>query len=179
MWKSLAGTAALLGLLIVAAAAQEQATGLPGGASSLQESHGDWIVGCSMQGSGEKKNKVCVLSQQQTDQKTGQRILAVEFHPADSAVGGILVLPFGLALAKGVTLQLDDQPAMPELSFRTCLPVGCLVDVTLDDKAAEALAKASTLKINATISESGQKATMAIPLNGFKAAAERATALMK
>ncbi len=175
----LAGMTAVAGLLAVASSAQEQAAGLPGGATSLQESHGDWLVGCSMQGEGEKKKKVCVLSQQQTDQKTGQRVLAAEFHPSDDAMGGLLVLPFGLALAKGVTLQLDDQPGMPALPFRTCLPVGCLVDVSLDGKAAAAFAGAVTLKINATVADSGQKATMTIPLNGFKAAAERAKALMQ
>ncbi|MCG5485239.1 MAG: invasion associated locus B family protein [Sinorhizobium meliloti] len=40
----------------------------------------------------------------------GQRILAVELNaPAKGKFSGILVLPFGLALAKGASLQVDDK----------------------------------------------------------------------
>src|SRR5215207_3100437 len=51
---------------------------LPGGATSLQETYSDWIVRCSASGG----LKICALSQQQTDSKSGHRILAVEVGAA-------------------------------------------------------------------------------------------------
>lgn len=54
--------------------AQTSPSTLPGGASSLQESYDDWRVFC-MEPTGQK---ICILSQQQIDGRTRQRILALE-----------------------------------------------------------------------------------------------------
>src|SRR5262245_5086988 len=102
--------------LSASAAAQDAGYTLPGGASSLQETYQDWSLAC--QGS---PKAVCAVSQQQT-QQNGQRVLAVELRKgADGGVSGNLVLPFGLLLDAGATLQIDDgQPRAP-LRFSTCL----------------------------------------------------------
>lgn len=44
-----------------------------------------------------------------------------------NALAGTLILPFGLALAKGATLQVDDKAVGQPQTFCTCLPGGCIV----------------------------------------------------
>src|SRR5262245_19379174 len=105
-------------------AVAQTAPTLPGGASSLTETHGDWTVACALQ----DKALRCGLSQQQSDPKSRQRMLAVELAlAADGKADGALVLPFGLALDKGVVPRIDDGKPMQTLPFRTCLPAGCIV----------------------------------------------------
>ena len=71
------------------AVAGQGGQGLPGGASSLQETHGDWRVACAQQNG----KKVCAFSQQQTDKDTRQLVLAVELNaPAADRAEGTLIL---------------------------------------------------------------------------------------
>ena len=73
--------------------ANQAGQGLPGGASSLQETYGDWRVACAQQNG----KKICALSQRQTDKDSRQLVLAVELSaPAADKAEGTLILPFGL-----------------------------------------------------------------------------------
>ena len=148
---------------------------LPGDATSLQETHGDWRVVCAQQNG----RKVCALSQQQTDKDTRQLLLAIELNVAAmDKVEGTLILPFGLALDRPVTLQIDDAAAGPGLRFRTCLPVGCLVSLTFDPTTVALLRKGTTLTVS-TVADGGQGAVFKIPLDGFSSALDRTAALAK
>jgi invasion protein IalB len=121
--------ACLFAAIAVAAPVAAQTTALPGGASSVQETFESWTVACVMDGAAKR----CDLTQQQTDQQSRQRVLAIELSAATTdKVDGALVLPFGLAPDRGVTLHVDDAPAGPILSFRTCLPAGCVVPLSFD-----------------------------------------------
>ena len=94
---------------------QDGAPLLPGGASSLQETYGDWRVACVVR----ETERLCSLSQQHS-QQNGQRVLSIEIVPsAENAANGTLVLPFGLLLSAGVTLTVDDQPIGSALPFST------------------------------------------------------------
>jgi invasion protein IalB len=170
------GFAGLLAAIAAAApAAAQTSAGLPGGANSLQETFENWTVACVLQDAVKR----CALSQQQTDQQSHQRVLAIELNTfsADKA-DGVLVLPFGLALDSGVTLQVDDAPAGPTLRFRTCLPVGCVVPLSFDGKFVSTLRKGGALKVNA-FADGGKDAAFTISLKGFPAALDRTTALAK
>ncbi|WP_069093614.1 invasion associated locus B family protein [Methyloligella halotolerans] len=70
---------------------------LPGGASSLTETHEDWTVGCSVQAEGKR----CVFSQALGNKQTGQRLLSMELRPEGDGIEGVILAPFGLRLAKG------------------------------------------------------------------------------
>ena len=154
--------------------AETQAS-LPGGASSIQETFDAWTVTCSEQ----KGAKHCTLSQQQVDQHSRERVIAIELSVAPAGtVQGTLILPFGLALQRGVRLQIDTEPAEPPQPIRTCIPIGCLVSLTFDAKYVAALRKAATLKINA-VADSGKAANFSISLKGFPAALDRTAALAK
>jgi invasion protein IalB len=174
VWASIVPTAEAMQVGQSAAAAQGNEP-LPGDATSLQEMHGDWRVACVQQNG----RKVCALSQQLTDKDTGKLLLAIEVNaPANGKAEGTLILPFGLALDQPVTLQIDDAAAGPALSFRTCLPVGCLVSVAFDPTTVALLRKGTTLTVKVT-AYGGQGAVFKISLNGFSSALDRTTALAK
>jgi len=125
---------AFLALAVLAGApALAQEASLPGGAGSLREKHGDWIVSCTISTQPEgKKIKLCSLAQEQFSRETRQRTLAIELRPESRGLKGPLVLPFGLALEKGASYQLDAGHAGTPQRFRTCLPVGCIIEVSFD-----------------------------------------------
>ncbi|RUZ16287.1 Invasion associated locus B family protein, partial [Mesorhizobium sp. M7A.F.Ca.US.007.01.2.1] len=98
----------------VAAPAAADAPQLPGGASALSETHGDWTVNCQISGA----TKTCSLSHQQFNKQNNQRLLAIELSSKTGEdATGTLALPFGLALAKGVSLTIDDQKLDGSLAF--------------------------------------------------------------
>jgi invasion protein IalB len=151
---------------------------LPGGAASLRETHGDWAVACAVQTQNSKKTKSCVLSQEQFAKETRQRVVAIELKPTAGGVKGMLVLPFGLALDKGVTYQLDEGQPGTVQRFRTCLPAGCLVAIDFDARVANSLKSAKVLRIKA-VADGGQDTAFSISLKGFPGAFDRTVALMK
>ncbi len=149
-----------------------QTAGLPGGASSLNETFRDWTVSCILQ----TTTKRCVFSQVQK-QQNGQRVLAIEMNaPVDRTVTGKLVLPFGLALASGAAFQIDDKPAMQAVQFRTCLPAGCFIDFTFDAATLAVLKTGAVLKVN-TMADGGATMPFSISLQGFGTALDRVATL--
>ncbi len=150
------------------------ASSLPGGASSLNETYKDWRVTCVAQGAAKR----CALSQVQA-QQNGQRVLGIELNaPSGNTVSGTLVLPFGLALDAGVSFQIDEKPAMQPMRFRTCLPAGCVINVTFDAPTLVALRAGAALKVKAT-ADGGAAAPFSISLQGFGTALDRVGALSR
>jgi invasion protein IalB len=148
---------------------------LPGGASSLHETYQDWAVACIQQGAGKR----CTMSQQQSDPQSHQRALAIELGGlSNDKADGILILPFGLALDNGVTLQIDDGAAGANLKFRTCLPSGCVVVISFDARTLAALRRSTALKVRA-MADSGGETTFSVSLKGFGSAFDRTAALAR
>jgi invasion protein IalB len=148
---------------------------LPGGANSVEEAHGDWRVACARP-DGQMH---CSLSQQMLDRDSHQRIVAIELTPhLAGGTEGTLVLPFGLALDQGVTLQIDDGPVSPAMRFRTCLPAGCVVVLTLDNASITNLKTGRLLVIKA-VGDNTQNLAFPMSLKGFAGAFDRTTDLSK
>lgn len=142
----------------------------------MQETHGDWRVVCA-QPNGQK---VCAFSTQLSDKDSRQLVIGVELRTsATDKAEGTLIMPFGLAVSKPVTLQVDDTGATMPMSFSTCAPIGCLVTLSFDAATVGALKKGTTLIVKATAAESGQEASFKIPLRGFSSALDRTAALSK
>lgn len=159
--------ALVFAILSAPAAAQDVASTLPGGASSLQETYQDWSLACRG-----VPQKICAISQQQV-QQSGQRVLAVELsRKGEDALSGNLVLPFGLMLDAGAALQVDDAVQLGTLRFSTCLPAGCLVPLDLDSNAIAALRAGTALQITVQSVEPNE-ATFSVSLKGLGAAIER------
>lgn len=155
-------------------AAEAPAT-LPGGASSLRETYGDWTVQCSVPDG----QRVCSLLQTQTKPESGQRILAIELQPHDGGgAGGALVLPFGLTLAEGATLQIDDAAPEQPIAFKTCLPVGCIIPLSFDAGMVGRLVAGRKLTVNAVAADVGAPVALTVGLGGIGAALSRTQGLM-
>lgn len=165
--KTSLATSALLTFLSLPVAAQN----LPGGASALNEVHGDWQVACATQAATVR----CALTHSQSSNDANRsRILAIELAAADAsgAVKGAMVLPFGLRLDAGTTTKIDEQP-QNTARFSTCLPVGCIVPLDFDAEAMSAMKAGKIMTISATIEDSGQAANFSVSLNGMASGLDR------
>lgn len=178
-WLCAASIGAVASVASVLPAGAQDSVSLPGGASSLRENHGDWLVTCRIDTQSGKSVKLCALSQEQVDSRTRQRVLALELQPSGAGAQGTLVLPFGLALDTGVTLQVDENPPSPAQRFRTCLPAGCIVPVAFDARTVALLRKGTALRVKGAAADGGKEAPFSISLKGFPSAFDRAGALAK
>lgn len=157
-------------------AAAQQAVTLPGGATALTETHGDWTVRCQVR---QPEGKIaCLVQQEQVDNQSHQRLLAVEVVPSADGILGTLILPFGLDLDKGVSLAVDDGQPVPNLRFRTCLPQGCMVSLSFGADMVAALKSGGALKV-AAIADGGAATPFSVSLTGFASAVARAQELAK
>ncbi|EHK54200.1 invasion associated locus B family protein [Allomesorhizobium alhagi] len=170
--KTVSACGAIVFSLLSAASAQQQVAALPNGASSLREVYQDWSVACAIR----ENAKICSLSQDQV-QQNGQRLLAVEVHrSADGSATATLLLPFGILLDSGVTPQIDDQPPLSPLRFRTCQPTGCLAVFSIDPAMLGKMREGSVLKLNVTTAAETQL-TFPVSLRGLTVALDRMAAL--
>ncbi|QKC82033.1 invasion associated locus B family protein [Mesorhizobium sp. NZP2077] len=171
-FKAACACGAIAFSLMSPAAAQQQVAAVPDGPSSLREVYQDWSVACSVQDNA----RVCSLSQDQV-QKNGQRLLAVEIQRrADGSTVATLLLPFGILLDSGVTLQIDDQPPSSPQRFRTCLPTGCIAVFSIDRSVLGKLRGGEVLKLNVT-TDAETPLTFPVSLHGLTAALDRMVAL--
>lgn len=144
---------------------------LPSGATALTETYGEWMVACSMQNGAQR----CVAQHKQINPQTQQTVLAMELAPSGDKgdrTEGTAVLPFGLALASGMSLQIDDRPALSTLPFRTCMPGGCVIMLNFDAKATTELRNGAVLKAK-VVADGGTDLVIPISLNGLGAALDR------
>lgn len=170
--KAVSACGAILFSLLSPASAQQQVAAVPDGPSSLREVYQDWSVACSVQ----ENARVCSLSQDQV-QKNGQRLLAVEIQRrADGSTMATLLLPFGILLDPGVTLQIDDQPPFSPQRFRTCLPTGCIAVFAIDRSTLGKMRGGTVLKLNVT-TDAETPLTFPVSLHGLTAALDRMVAL--
>lgn len=161
--------------LVLGGVGTAAAQGLPGGATTLNETHADWTVTCT----APEGMVRCVVSQTQVSNENRQRILAVELSATENAqaASGTLVLPFGLDLDQGVVLSVDEGDSLPALRFSTCLPAGCLVPLSFNADTVTAIRAGTALKVKAVANDSGQEINFSISLSGFTSALARAAEL--
>ncbi|EKF61570.1 invasion associated locus B family protein [Agrobacterium albertimagni AOL15] len=147
---------------------------LPGGASSLVETHEDWSVAC--QASGEVTS--CVVRQVQSNNQTQQVVLTAEIAKTpDGKFAGALMLPLGLSLAPGVQLKIGDVPLGATRPFSLCVQQGCLVPLDVTEDVIAKLRAGSALNITVTAGASAQPVHFAVSLKGFSKALNRITEL--
>lgn len=147
---------------------------LPGGASALSETHGDWTVNCRIANA----SRFCSFSYQEFNKANGQRLLAVELTTGSGQEAtGALAMPFGLALGKGITFRIDDGKSSDPLEFSTCQVVGCLVPVAFDTAMLEGLKAGIALKISGVAADTGQPVEFGVSLKGFSSALARTAQL--
>lgn len=156
--------------------ANKPTVALPNGASSINETYGEWSVACSII----DNVKACTFSQAQGNTQTGQRTFAIELRaPQEGKTDGVLLMPFGLKLDDGVKMKIDEQGLGQGARFSTCIPQGCLVPISFPTVATDALRKGTDLIITASNLNGGEAPTIKVSLNGFTAAMNRVVDLSK
>jgi len=167
-----------LAMAIGVGGARAGTTDLPGGASSLNEVHGDWTVTCRLTpGKSKTPVKSCDMLQEQTNAKK-QLALAVKLVPDGAKARGVMVLPFGVAVTREVTLAVDGTALGGKLSYSTCLRIGCLVPLAFDAKALTALEKGNKMTVSA-FAVSRRKIALSVSLKGFSSALKRTRSLLQ
>lgn len=173
---ALGAPAALAAQTIAKPVGQAPQVSLPGGASTLTETHGNWTVACEVK----DNKKRCEFSQAIGNKKTGRRILSIELQPVGGdAARGVILAPFGLNLATGITLKVDNKEVGRPLAFTTCVDAGCVVPISFDAQTMAQVAKGNVMTVNATAAGNGQAVSLKISLKGFTAARNRAAQIMK
>jgi invasion protein IalB len=143
---------------------------LPGGASSLTETHGDWTIRCQVVTQEETSERLCVMGQRQTNAQ-GQQVLAIELLSSPQGLEGALVLPFGLAVTQGVTVTIDAAEPLTS-AFSTCIPAGCIVPIQAGSDMLEAMLGGSVMTVSTQTVE-GQPLELSVSLAGFAEATNR------
>nr|WP_244629573.1 invasion associated locus B family protein [Martelella limonii] len=156
--------------VLVATSFLPAAAALPGGANELHETYQDWQVNCISDDKGDQ----CVMSQRQVDSASGDTVFSVELIAGeDGGLLGLIVMPFGLAVAEPLFLSLDEKAAEQQLEFSTCLPRGCLVEINLDREIVDGMKSGSSLTVTGAVANSDKKVPFAASLQGFSAAFKR------
>ena len=165
-------TAALSALVLSAPVA----LALPGGASSLTESHGDWTVSCQAVSQDGKEATACVMVQQKINEQR-QRAVAIELQSGADTLTGIVVLPFGVAVAAPVTLQVSGDQIGEDFAFSTCLATGCITPVRFAAEEIGQLEEGLELQVGAQ-GVNGRALALSLSLRGFTSAYARVKELL-
>jgi invasion protein IalB len=157
-------------------AAATPAAQFPNGASSLSETYGGWIISCRLV-DGQKR---CLLIYAQGNSQTRQRIFEIDLQPPrDGKFEGTILMPFGLKLDTGALLTLDEKDFGPRLRFSTCVPQGCMLPVSWQRAAIDAMKKAKALTVASLNVDNGEVVTFKVSLDGFAPAIARVEELGK
>jgi invasion protein IalB len=146
--------------------------------TSLTETYGDWVVRCVSPAAAEGQPapaRVCEMTQELQQQRTGQRVLALSVQKAESGGRLTVVAPFGLLLAEGVKLSVGETPLVA-LGFTTCLPAGCIAVSDLEVATMNALAAGDQVVVEMT-DTNAQPLKLNVSLRGFTAAWNKLTSL--
>jgi invasion protein IalB len=136
----------------------------------------DWMVRCGRQ--SEQSPQVCQMEQQTTD-KEGRTVMFVVVGevPASSDLGLLIILPLGILLPAGVTLQIDSAAPVP-LQVDRCERQGCRIEMLLEPDLLNRF-KAGT---KATVffeaaDPQGERQRLGVPISllGFTAALNQVT----
>jgi invasion protein IalB len=136
----------------------------------------DWTVRCGRR--GEQGPQVCEMQQQQADSE--DRVImavAVGEVPGTSDLGLLVMLPLGILLPAGVTLQVDGGAEVP-LQVDRCERQGCRVEMLLESDLLSQLKGGSEAKVFfEAVNPQGARQRLGVPISllGFTAALDEVT----
>jgi len=137
---------------------------------SINQNVGDWVVRCVL--TSVKSPAPCEVLQSTVNKDTQQRIssMSIAYVPSRETYAMQIVVPTGVALAKGLTLA----PPLNAVKFTRCERDGCYVEMLIDNAAITSLAGAGK---SATIGVVGygrdNEIKLPVSLTGFPEALDR------
>jgi invasion protein IalB len=137
---------------------------------SINQNVGDWVVRCVV--TSVKSPAPCEILQSTVNKDNQQRIssLSIAYVPSRESYAMQIVVPTGVALAKGLTLA----PPLNAVKFTRCERDGCYVEMLIDNAAVTSLAGAGK---GATIGVVGygraNEIKLPVSLTGFPEALDR------
>ena len=104
---------------------------------NVKSRHGDWEIACrSPPGS---KKEICALVQTVAAEDDDNVVISVHFLKySDGSRVLRIFTPLGVALAKGMRLNIDDTHSV-QASYSRCAQYGCFAQIEPDDKLFELL----------------------------------------
>jgi invasion protein IalB len=136
----------------------------------------DWTVRCGRR--GEQGPQVCEMQQQQVDEE-GRVIMAVAVGqvPGTSDLGLLVILPLGILLPAGVTLQIGGGAEVP-LEVDRCERQGCRIETLLEPDLLNRLKAGSRATVFfEALDPRGERQRLGVPISllGFTAALNEVT----
>jgi invasion protein IalB len=136
----------------------------------------DWTVRCGRQ--SDQGPQICQMEQQRIDNE-GRTVMlvAVGQVPGSSDLGLLVMLPLGILLPAGVTLQIDGGAEVP-LQVDRCERQGCRIEMLLEPDRLTRLKSGSQAKVLfEAFDPQGERRRLGVPVSllGFTAALEAVT----
>jgi invasion protein IalB len=142
--------------------AQETQSSQPSPSAAQGIAFADWLLTCP----GGTEKQQCVLSQSVRDAKD-RRIIEMIAKRAGPAAYLELIVPLGIAIAYGVSLDLPDAAKLPA-RLVDCNAAGCRAVLALDDKTLAQIKAAKTLAVTFQDSKSGKIISISGSAKGFE-----------
>lgn len=146
----------------------DAAKGASGGPDSTTETFGDWSIVCSAQGGSAERACEVDTSVLLRGQSAPFARIAVVRPSKDKPAQIVALVPVNVSLGSPIRITGESGKLDLDLSFRSCVPGGCLADVELSKDQSQVLAgpaKASGQLI--LVDASGKTATLPISLRGL------------
>ena len=136
----------------------------------------DWMVRCGRPEGQEQE--VCEMQQQQVDSED-RTVMAVAVGrvPGTSNVGLLILLPLGILLPAGVTMQIDGGAAIP-LEVERCEREGCRIERILEPDLLNRLKAGTKATVFfQAVDPQGKRQRLGVPISllGFTAALNEVT----
>jgi invasion protein IalB len=130
----------------------------------------DWVLRC---GKSQQGPEVCEMQQQRAD-KEGRTVMAVAVGtvPGSSDLGLLIILPLGIALPPGVSLQVDGGAEAP-LQVDRCERQGCRIEMLIEPALLNRLKSGREAKVFFEADNpQGERQRLGVPISllGFTAA---------
>ena len=131
-------------------------------AGNVTASYQDWVVSCT-----EVEGVDTCAMAQQLALNDSDATLTLEISAAENGgATGIMILPFGLDVTKGISVSVDGGPRF-NLPFRTCRQFGCVVQMSFDGNFADTMRQGIALQTTLYPVDSAPEINAPFSLSGF------------
>ena len=109
----------------------------------------------------------CEMYQKQTIKDTGQRLVefAIGYPQGAQNARGIVILPLGIMLQPGLTMQIDEQTPF-KFDVRYCIQNGCYAFLELNDDVIKKMSRGDKATLT-MMAQNEKRRAIPIPLGGF------------